>query len=100
MEKCSACGAPLSEGVCPYCGAGRQQAAVDGMGKTGSQPQVVVNNIGVQPGQGIDVPPKTSGSPSFSACSLAIWEPITSTWERSGWASFTFSPSGWPESAG
>lgn len=58
MEKCSACGAPLSEGVCPYCGAGRQQAAVDGMGKTGSQPQVVVNNIGVQPGQGIDVPPK------------------------------------------
>ena len=58
MEKCSACGAPPSEGVCPYCGAGRQQAAADVMGNAGSQPQVVVNNIGVQPGQGIDVPPK------------------------------------------
>ena len=71
------------------------------MGNAGSQPQVVVNNIGVQPGQGIDVPPKNKWV-AFLLCLLLgyLGAHYFYVGKIGMGHSFTSSPSGWSESAG
>ena len=62
MEKCSACGAPLQNGECSYCGAASASAAVapnaTQQAPAPAQPQVVVNVNGATAGRTIDVPSK------------------------------------------
>ncbi len=48
MEKCSACGAPLRDGICPYCGAISPRGNVEAPAPVAQQvvapqPQVVIN---------------------------------------------------------
>lgn len=63
MEKCSACGAPMQNGTCPYCGTiGTQTTARTSQAQTGTQPQVVINNVATNTVAGaptIDVPRKS-----------------------------------------
>ena len=64
MEKCSACGAPLQNGVCPYCGAANTQAsthapAAGAAAPVPAQPQVIVNQVTAAPYSAIDAPPKS-----------------------------------------
>lgn len=61
--KCSACGAPLENGRCTYCGktstAAQTNAAVNTAGSVAAQPQVVINQVmSSSQGSAIDKPLK------------------------------------------